>query len=251
MLELTQDSDSEEQQEELLSSQAADQISTGVQEIDDKLGGGVPKGSLTLIDGESGAGKSVTAQHIVSGALRGGSRAVVYTTESTFKGLLSQMDSLNMSVLDRVLLGRLLVFPAETTSSGWNPKSVFDLLLKDIVERSAYDLIVVDSITSLMLHTDITEAITFLENCKQLCAEGKTIINVVHSYAFDRGSMLRIRSMCDAHLNLRIEDIGDQLINVLEIGKIRGAGKTADNLISFTVDPGRGIRIIPISRTRA
>ena len=251
MLELTQDSDSEEQQEELLSSQAANQISTGVQEIDDKLGGGIPKGSLTLIDGESGAGKSVTAQHIVSGALRGGSRAVVYTTESTFKGLLSQMDSLNMSVLDRVLLGRLLVFPAETTRSGWNPKSVFDLLLKDIVERSAYDLIVVDSITSLMLHTDITEAITFLENCKQLCAEGKTIINVVHSYAFDRGSMLRIRSLCDAHLNLRIEDIGDQLINVLEIGKIRGAGKTADNLISFTVDPGRGIRIIPISRTRA
>ena len=250
MLELTQDSE-DQHEEELFSSLNANQISTGVQEVDDKLGGGIPIGSLTLIDGESGAGKSVTAQHIVSGALRGGLRAVVYTTESTFKGLLSQMDSLNLSVLDRVLLGHLLIFPAETTRSGWNPDDIFDLLLRDIVERSEYDLIVVDSITSLMLRTEITQAITFLEDCKQLCAEGKTIINVVHSYAFDSSSMMRIRSLCDAHLNLRIEEIGDQLINVLEIGKIRGAGKTADNLISFTVDPGRGIRIIPISRTRA
>ena len=250
-LNLAPDTGEEQPEEEFLAEEVASQISTGISEVDSKMGGGIPKGSLTLIDGESGAGKSVAAQQIVWGALRDELRAVVYTTENTYKSLIANMDSLNLSILDQVLLGRLLIFPAQTTASGWNPTDIFDILLKDIIRNSAVDLVVVDSITSLMLHTQITQAITFFEECKRLCEQGKTIINVVHSYAFDDSSLLRIRSMCDAHLNLRIEEIGDQLINVLEIGKIRGAGKTADNIISFTVEPGAGIRIIPISRTKA
>ena len=148
-------------------------------------------------------------------------------------------------------MGRLLIFPAQTTRSGRKPTEIFDILLEDIVTHDDVDLVVVDSITSFMLHTEITQAITFFEDCRRLCDQGRTIINVVHSYAFDEGALLRIRSMCDAHLNLRIEEIGDQIINVLEIGKIRGAHKTADNLISFSIEAGIGMRIIPISRTRA
>ena len=250
-LNLAPDAGEEQPEEEFLAEEVASQISTGISEIDSKMGGGLPKGSLILIEGQSGAGKSLVAQQIVWGALRDELRAVVYTTENTYKSLIARMDSLNLNVLDRVLLGRLLIFPAQTTDSGWNPTDIFDILLKDIVQHSAVDLVVVDSITSLMLHTQITQAIDFFEECKRLCEQGKTIINVVHSYAFDDSSLLRIRSMCDAHLNLRIEEIGDQLINVLEIGKIRGAGKTADNIISFSVEPAAGIRVIPISRTKA
>ncbi len=76
-------------------------------------------------------------------------------------------------------------------------------------------------------------------------------MNVVHTCTFDEGPLLRIRSMRDAHFELCIEEMGDQLTKVLEAGKIRGAHKTADNLIGFTVEPGIGTRVIPVSRTRA
>ena len=252
MVELGLTPDEDQQSEEgFLEEQKARLISTGNKEIDTKMGGGIPRGSLTLIEGESSAGKSVVAQQIIWGSLRNELRAAIYTTENTYKSLITQMDSLNLHVLDRVLLGRLLIFPAQTTRSGWQPTEIFDILLEDIVKHADVDLVVVDSITSLMLHTQITQAITFFEDCKQLCDQGKTIINVVHSYAFDDGSLIRIRSMCDAHLKLRIEEVGDQLVKVLEVGKIRGAHKTADNLISFSVEPGLGMRIIPISRTKA
>ena len=80
---------------------------------------------------------------------------MVYTTENTYKSLIARMDSLNLNILDRVLLGRLLIFPAQTTASGWNPTDIFDVLLKDIVQHSAVDLVVVDSITSLYVaHPD-------------------------------------------------------------------------------------------------
>ncbi len=241
----------EQDEEQFLEEDRASLISSGNEEIDSKMGGGIPKGSLTLIEGQSGSGKSVLTQQILWGSLRNELRAVVYTSENTVKSLITQMQSLNLDISDRFLLGHAVIFPAQTTRTGWNPTEVFNVLLEDIARHPEVDLIVVDSITSLMLNSEITRAIAFFEDCKALCDQGKTVMNVVHTYAFDEGSLLRIRSICDAHFKLRIEEIGDQLIKVLEVGKIRGAHKTADNLISFTVEPGIGMRIIPISRTRA
>ncbi len=238
-------------EEEFLAAEKARLISTGSTEIDTKMGGGIPRGSLTLIEGASGAGKSVTAQQIIWGSLKNDLKAAIYTSENTYKSLITQMDSLNLSILDMVLLGRLLIFPAQTARSGSHSSDIFDILLEDIVKHADVDLVVVDSITSLMLHTDITQAITFFEDCKQLCDKGKTIINVVHSYAFDDSSLIRIRSMCDAHLKLRVEEVGDKFVNVLEVGKIRGAHRTVDNIISFGIEPGVGMHIIPISRAQA
>ena len=70
-------------------------ILTGVREIDEKLGGGIPIGSLGLIEGQSDAGKSVLSQHLVYGALRSPENGVVYyTTENSVRVLIAQRDSL-------------------------------------------------------------------------------------------------------------------------------------------------------------
>ena len=51
-------------------------ISTGIDDIDKKLGGGIPIGSLTLIEGQSGSGKSVLSQQFTWGSLWGDHRVV-------------------------------------------------------------------------------------------------------------------------------------------------------------------------------
>ena len=45
---------------------------TGNDELDKKLGGGIPAGSLTLVEGVSDSGKSVLTQQIVWGTLKQG-----------------------------------------------------------------------------------------------------------------------------------------------------------------------------------
>ncbi|MCH8206378.1 MAG: hypothetical protein IH956_05180, partial [Chloroflexi bacterium] len=40
-------------------------VSTGNVEIDKKMGGGIPVGSMTLIEGESDSGKSVLSQQMI------------------------------------------------------------------------------------------------------------------------------------------------------------------------------------------
>ena len=74
---------------------------------------------------------------------------------------------------------------------------------------------------------------------------------VVHSYAFDEGMLIRVRSLCDAHLKLRLEEVGERLVKMLEASKVRNAERTTGNIISFEVEPGLGMRIIPITKAKA
>ena len=91
-------------------------ISTGHPEIDKKLGGGIPIGSLTLIEGQSDAGKSVLCQQMIWGSLNGGFKVLLFTTENTVKSLVSQMESLGLGILDYLLLGRLKIFYMKPSS---------------------------------------------------------------------------------------------------------------------------------------
>ena len=75
-------------------------ISTGNVEIDKKLGGGIPVGSMTLIEGESDSGKSVLCQQLIWGSLYDGFQVTLYTTENTVKSFVRQMDSLSLGISD-------------------------------------------------------------------------------------------------------------------------------------------------------
>jgi flagellar protein FlaH len=50
---------------------------------------------------------------------------------------------------------------------------------------------------------------------------------------------------------MRVEDLGTQLVKVMEVAKIRGANKTTGNVVSFDVEPNFGMKIIPITKAKA
>ena len=83
-------------------------ISTGSMEIDRKLGGGIPYGTLMLVEGESASGKSTLAQQLLWGALTSEEDAALYATEQTVQSFLRQMDSLALDVRDYFLLDHLI-----------------------------------------------------------------------------------------------------------------------------------------------
>ena len=89
-------------------------ISTGHPEIDRKLGGGIPQGSLTLIEGQSDAGKSVLSQQMIWGSMQAGHRVALVSTENTVRSFNNQMRSLGLDIIDYLLLGRLKVYHVES-----------------------------------------------------------------------------------------------------------------------------------------
>lgn len=224
-------------------------ISTGNTEIDKKLGGGIPMGSLTLVEGHPDSGKSVVCQQILWGSLRSGHTASLFTTENTVRSLLKQMNSLNLDITDYYLLGRLKLNPVKAVRFGENPAQALETLMKAVANEK--DLVIVDALTSFITRASEEESISFFEECKGLCNGARTMINVIHSYALTESVLVRISSMCDAHLRLRLETMGAQLIKMLEVAKIRGADRNTGNIMSFEVEPNWGMRIIPYSKARA
>ena len=228
-------------------------VSTGSGEIDKKMGGGIPIGSLVLLEGQSDAGKSVLSQHFTYGALNARMSVAYYTTENTVKSLMSQMSSLNLDVTDYFLCDRIRVYPLDVKSvQESDPQRSFQALLdhfESLPQRIS--LAVVDSLTGLVAHSDDRAIIDFFAGCKQLCDMGRTLIAVVHSYAFDDRMLIRIRSLCDAHLTLKMEQVGERLVKILEVAKVRNADQSTGNVISFDVEPGLGMKIIPISKAKA
>ena len=86
-------------------------IPTGNEELDSRIGGGVPIPSLILIEGDHGTGKSVLVQQITYGALKAGLVVNYITTESTVKELLQQAKRLSFDMTDWFLMGKLRIYP--------------------------------------------------------------------------------------------------------------------------------------------
>jgi flagellar protein FlaH len=226
-------------------------IAVGVMDIDKKLGGGLQPSSLTLVEGDPDAGKSVVIQQLTYGALKERLNVALYLSESGTREFLGQMDELGMPTTDYFLLGRLATYEANLRVDKDRAEDLLMRLLQHIDRSDSRELFVVDSITSLLFQFDERFVLSFLAQCKELADAGRTIMVTLHSYAINESLRLRASSICDAHLRLRIEELGKQLVRTLEVCKIRGAVKTVDNAVSFSVEPGLGLKSIPISKTKA
>ena len=227
-------------------------IKTGVREVDEKLGGGIPVGSLALIEGQSDAGKSVLCQHLTFGALNTSQLSVAYyTTENTVKSLVAQMDSLALPTLDHFLTDRLRIYPLIVSSDVNDAQTRFNILgdhFKNLPRH--FKLVLVDSITLLVAHGEAVDNIDFFSTCKNICDSGRSVFLVAHSYAFDEEVLARSRSLCDAHLKLRLEQVGDRLVKLMEVLKVSGAERATGDVVSFEVEPKVGMRIIPLNKAK-
>lgn len=222
-------------------------VSSGNGELDAKMGGGIPLGSLTFIEGASGAGKSVLAQQLIHGSLQDGLKLSLFTSENTPRSLVRQMQSLDLDVLDFLLLGRLRVYPIELARLG---ELAPGLLLQSMYAEEGRDLIIVDALTSAIANSGAGTVLAFFEASKRLCAKGATVIIVAHSHALGPELLVRIRSLCDAHLQLRTVDDGKRMLKMLEVTKVRGGGSATGSIVSFDVEPGWGMRVIPVNKVK-
>ena len=121
------------------------------------------------------------------------------------------------------------------------------------VERlpKKYNIIFVDAITNLASSSPEQAILGFFSSCKRLCSNGKSMILVAHSSAFDEGMLTRLRSLCDAHLRLYVENVRGKQVRIMEVSKVHNADLATGNVVSFTVEPGIGMRIVPMAQAKA
>ena len=216
-------------------------IRTGIIPLDQVLAGGIPLGSLALIEGAPSVGKSILCQHLAYGSLQDGHGVAYLTSGDSPEGLVAQMGSMGLDVSRHLQTGRFSIHAMERPAHGQEPG---DLL---VARRS---LTIVDSVGDLAHISEDNAVVRFFSNSEGLCAQKRAIIMVARSYIFSESLLSRLHSLCNSHLSLKEEMMAKKAVKTLEVRKIGGVESRTPKLASFEVVPGMGIRILPGVRVK-
>ncbi|MET1160490.1 MAG: ATPase domain-containing protein [Thermoprotei archaeon] len=226
-------------------------ISTGNEELDIKLAGGIPFPALLVIEGGHGTGKSVLMQQFIFGALKSGLRVVVIATETTTVGYLRQMVNVGFNVLDYYLAGKLVIYSSQIPRVKWVSSTARDLLglTLDHMVRSVdrYDVYVIDSFTILVRGSKVEDIINFLTIAKRLVDKGKMIALTIHPGKLAEKVYTTLRAIADGYIELKNVDMGGRSLKVMRIVKLKGAPTAFEKAITFDVDPAFGIKLVPMA----
>ena len=147
--------------------------------------------------------------------------------------------------------GKLCIYPLRQPAQDEAREKSLSSLVRDIEQLpKQYRVVVVDAITNLASSSPDYSVIEFFSSYKRLCASGKTMILVAHSYTFDEKLLVRLRSLCDAHLSLHVQNSWAKLMKTLEVRKVQSADQPTGSIVNFEVKPRIGIQIIPVRTAR-
>lgn len=224
-------------------------------ELDRKIGH-IRFPAIFLIEGPNNSGKSVIAQQYIYGALQSGYKAYYITTESSSKQLIDNMENLSFDVRYQFLNGNLKIIEFHVKELNWHKEvagTFLNLLVRTIKNNvSNFDIFAIDSLTYIATYASEEDLLSFFTNMRNIVDEyDKVLMVTVHPHAFNQEMMLRIRSICDVHFILSIKEVGDKIVRLLQVPKIKGAVKSVSIVLSFEVDPAFGIKVLPISQARA
>jgi circadian clock protein KaiC len=124
-----------------------ERVSSGVPELDVLLGGGLDRGTSTLILGPAGVGKSTLATQFAVATAARGERAAVFTFEENLQAFLARAETTGLDAREHLQAGRLLVRsvdPAELTPGE------FSHGVCQAVERDQALLVVIDSLNGYL-----------------------------------------------------------------------------------------------------
>ncbi|WP_051093004.1 ATPase domain-containing protein [Methylobacterium sp. 77] len=219
-----------------------DVVESGVPELDRVLGGGLDRGTTSLVVGPSGAGKSTLALSYLIAGLRRGERGVVISFDETRGIFLQRAASVGMPLeefLDSGLLRIEQIDPADVSPGDFAGR------IRDAVENESARLVVIDSLTGYMsamsgqpyLVLQMHELVTYLNQ------QGIVTILILaqHGMVGRMDSPVDLTYVSDTVVVLRFFEAAGRVRRALSVLKKR-TGPHEDTIREFKID-ARGLRV--------
>lgn len=212
-----------------------------------KLGGGFPPGSLVLIEGGAGSGKSTICQRIAYGLLEGGHTVTYVSTQLTTKGFIYQMYSLDYPIATHLLRGSLLYIPVIPLIRSAKPREDFVERLMSAKKLFDNEVIIIDTLSALIsASVSPKKGLELISFFKRLNGMGKVIILTMNPMQLDEETMLTFTSACDIYLQLKLKTVGGSIKRTIFVNKFTGARRAISPLIGFRIEPNVGF-VVEIS----
>ena len=199
------------------------QFRSGNGDLDEMLHGGLESGTITLITGPSGVGKSTVAAMIAAVAARDGHRASVFQFEEELDGYLRRLRNLEIDVDGPLESENLRVEQIEPLRY-LAEEFMADLLQR--IEEENIDLVVIDSVTGFDMALNPDEAVhrPLHTLAKSLSRRGITVLLVNENHAFGEDFQISSRDishLADNVIFFRYVHGGDTLEKLIGILKKR------------------------------
>ena len=210
-------------------------------ELGEKLGKGIPRGTSMLLEGEIGSGRSVLCQRMIYGFLFNGHSATYVSTEQTMKGFIEQMYSLDYRISKYLQNGSLTFFPVYPLIGNTVARSDFIEKLTTSPALYEHDVLVIDSLSTLTQNRlDETSAVKLMAFLKKMNKLGKTVIMTVEG---STPGVDTLRLSTDMYLCLTMKATGQGINRVINVKRFLRARKTVTDVIRFRIEPKVGMII--------
>ncbi|VVN83250.1 ATPase domain-containing protein [Pseudomonas fluorescens] len=214
-------------------------LSMGVPDLDEMLGGGLPRGYSLLVAGPSGSGKSILATTFLAEGARLGETGVIAVFEQR------PDHSQNATLANLIKTGQVGL--VDSRSPDLSIEEIVHQLLQEI-ERLGASRVVIDSLSGF----ELSLAPTFREDFREslsclvssLTSAGVTVL--MTSELEDRYTDLRFSPygtafLTDAIIVQRYIEVDSRLLRIMAVVKVR-ASAHSDQLRVYRID-AQGIRI--------
>jgi circadian clock protein KaiC len=126
---------------------AEERISSGIKELDALVGGGIDRGTSTLVMGPAGAGKSTIAAKYAFAAVERGESAAVYLFDEGIPTYLARLKSLGFNVQTFLDQKRLLLYQVDVAELS---PGEFSNRVHRAVETDGARVVIIDSLNGFM-----------------------------------------------------------------------------------------------------
>ena len=238
-------------------------ISLGMEDHDrlnKELGGGIPRGSIVLLEGDYGAGKSAISQRFSYGFTQEGASVTFLSTELTVSGFIDQMHSLSYNIVKPLLREELLFLHADFDSAGalrGKEDTERKQLLKRLMEAEVMwepDVVIIDTFDAILRNDPTFEslvrqnderqaALEIISFFRDMISDGKIIVLTVDPSAVDDEAIGPFRSIADVFVELQMIEVGNDIRRQVQVKRFAGMGEQVGDTIGFSVRSGTGIVI--------
>ncbi|HEU4889714.1 MAG TPA: ATPase domain-containing protein [Thermoanaerobaculia bacterium] len=200
-----------------------DPVPSGVAALDEMLGGGIDRGTSTLVMGPAGCGKSALSTQYAVGAAQRGEQAAMFIFEESLSSLYNRSASLGMPLKELAEAGKILVRQVDPAQL---QPGEFASLVRDSVERDGVRVLVIDSLNGylnavpeerfLLLH--LHELLSYLGQA----GVATVLVFAQHGLVGSMHSVVDVSYLADSVILMRYFEARGRIRKALSIMKKRG-----------------------------
>jgi circadian clock protein KaiC len=218
-------------------------IPSGIRGLDEQLHGGLERGTVTVITGPTGVGKTTLGLSFMKEAARRGERSCVYLIEEAVETMLRRSEALGIGARSMIARGTLSAVHVEPLRYG---PDEFAHLIREEVEKKHARIVMLDSVAGyrLCVHGEaLTRHVHAL--CAYLRNMGVTVLLVNENETITgdfAATEIGISPLADNIIFLRYLEYRGRLERAVGVLKKR-VSAFESTLREFEVGPPSGIRI--------